>query len=156
MDETSEPIRRVVSDTDVEPISHVAGVSASRRLCRGRCLQGPYVVARNQCRGRHRIRHAHASCEETEFANARRFGPQYSPTAVSILGGRQFARLGRTHDTDGNQADRSRALITSITVAIRPDGLALLSGRLALLFESMCAPRLFCSAILRLGERPNG
>jgi cell pole-organizing protein PopZ len=27
MDETSEPIRRIVTDTYVEPISHVAGVS---------------------------------------------------------------------------------------------------------------------------------
>jgi hypothetical protein len=31
MDETSEPIRHVVTDTDVEPISHVAGVSVVPR-----------------------------------------------------------------------------------------------------------------------------
>ncbi len=37
---------------------------------------------------------------------------------ADILAGRQFARLGRTHGTDGNRADRARALTTTPSNAL--------------------------------------
>jgi len=112
MDEISKPIRRVITDVDVEPAPHVAGVSV---------VPPEHPVVDEPSKAgllSHETSAAVGSAFNTltqavrkpEFADARRFGPRNSPTPAGILAGRQFARLGRTYGTDGNRADRSRAL----------------------------------------------